>query len=1599
MLKSVILNMLSSYVDESNKDTTVGVSVLGGNIEMDNVRFKAEALANMIFGGEEAMPFRMDVATSKKIKIIIPVTSLGSRSVKVELDGFSLQATIREIEKDWNIETCLKEMLEAHKLNMSDQFGKFLNKATLESGLFAKYHDPTSTINRQLARVVDNIHIDITNFSFLIKRGNGNPMFKISFSKLSTFTCDESYQVESFDSVVDFLSRKVIQLRDFTIQRMHGLTVNEDDEVFELVSSSQNIVTTATANNTTTTTTTTTSTPPPSYFLHPINIDIRVRLNTEKNATKMDALSRIDARILFLTRLKIEITRYDVYCLLLISCVFTLHDEFRKRVEMSSRRVKRTKRIAQENAQQNLTQITETTPSTTTNNNTTTTTTTTTNQENKLEKEYITLLQEKMIEMNAGRTISTKSEKRIDELERDFFNADESLEFMLRAFENINKVDPRSIFHTPLFSDTWTAESIHQLSNELLPAQPREPIEDDALKVIFQRDAPYGIEFGVDGNDIVVERVLRGQQAAGIGLIHPGMIVSSVNGASLRLLTSQGKLRVLECARRPTTVVFRKSQVGIQMEIGIVLPLACVEIKDRVVQSSSDFMFNIQARGICVHVSSRFPATKTVGVSIQWLDCPDLGRSTTSESESNMFNISSLLDNPLVPLSTNTSTSEGNNNNNRGISAGVAKTSVQKFLKGARTLLPTGDSSNTTTSEEDFSNTVPFWQDIEWKELYPDSYSPLSLDGGSAVTTTSNNAYNNSVNANVNTDFENEESNMGSSNNNTGSGGGGDPPTSPNTTGDNHKRPRWSMAMQEIKRWITTMHNSKKMFALSGCLRVRGGGGGSGSGGESNHGFLLLFKCSRPKRSDDLELEIGNTDLLLIPEKIVGLQNWWSFITRQINKTDFIQQIPPDSILALSLLQAESVAAMEKPLPPRLFIEIFRITGRIVINKNNNGSKEFIGLCCGPIKIISGGSRPIALQPQPLIASDNVTRPTSIITTHAAPTPSTIFSAVGECSLISTWLEPAIIEYPDVLSQDNKVYSVPAGITNRKLVFIEFAVRSFKVVKTFDPNEVMPELGLELSFQPIMLQFPITKYIAVLSLVERIEDITKSFNVVEEEDLDVGNHHHHQGELGDPSLEHTQQLFPFSSSVSEGSDLIPGGNNHIDGNNDNDDDYQSARGSLFSTSSSSIRPSSGRFNPITTENNNITNDQQHNFTLPRRNKKIPYSRHRLKRIIEKAIIEVLRMSAPPNVTNEQLLEELDMDQPIDLSREEMIALFRILSLHVDVTSLAKLSVNLYRNHLNYGSMTGAMLWLLIQDGGGSSAANRVASSSSTRNSNNAANMSVSEIDSSLSTPPPVTIHVGLDVERFILNAFDVIYMDIESITVGVFNKGNQSLASIRVRKALVRDLPQENTSTSTTTVDHNNTSVNRSMEDNTGTLSRSVTRIISRHSRSLHAVPGNGSGIHVDNNNEHPPTNEFIPSFTIRKSTRTSLDKDLITCYVNTETQTIPIKPKFVIERYFKNMIWKGEEQITGRVVLGDPTVTTTSTTSTTATMNLSNNATMGGNTSGISSSGGGGGLKATAVITGMRVVATYTVKNVVEDLIVKLNSSNTKNGDEMQNN
>lgn len=183
LITSVLNRVLGEFI-EGIKADQLSISLLSGDVELNNLSIKPTILDSM------PLPFKIKFGKVGRIFVDVPVTSILSSPLKIEISNIFMLVEPKEVE-EWNEDIIKKAFVEGVQSaleGLEDQFKAQLEIQNAEPGMAAN----------MVNRIIDNIQIDIKNICFKFEDSISNPKLPyaigVSLEAIQLYTCNERWE-------------------------------------------------------------------------------------------------------------------------------------------------------------------------------------------------------------------------------------------------------------------------------------------------------------------------------------------------------------------------------------------------------------------------------------------------------------------------------------------------------------------------------------------------------------------------------------------------------------------------------------------------------------------------------------------------------------------------------------------------------------------------------------------------------------------------------------------------------------------------------------------------------------------------------------------------------------------------------------------------------------------------------------------------------------------------------------------------------------------------------------------------------------------------------------------------------------------------------------------------------------------------------------------------------------------------------------------------------------------------------------------------------------------------------------------------------------
>ena len=183
IITNVLNRVLGDFIDGIKADQ-LSISLLSGDVELKDLSIKSTILDNM------PLPFKIKYGKVGRIFVDVPVTSLLSSPLKIEISDIFMLVNPKEVE-EWN-EDVIKEAffngVQSQLEGLEEYFKAKLEIQNAEPGMAAN----------MVNRIIDNVQIDINNICFRFEDAVSNPKcpyaLGITLEAISVYTCNEKWE-------------------------------------------------------------------------------------------------------------------------------------------------------------------------------------------------------------------------------------------------------------------------------------------------------------------------------------------------------------------------------------------------------------------------------------------------------------------------------------------------------------------------------------------------------------------------------------------------------------------------------------------------------------------------------------------------------------------------------------------------------------------------------------------------------------------------------------------------------------------------------------------------------------------------------------------------------------------------------------------------------------------------------------------------------------------------------------------------------------------------------------------------------------------------------------------------------------------------------------------------------------------------------------------------------------------------------------------------------------------------------------------------------------------------------------------------------------
>jgi len=206
---TLLTRYLGDYIEGLHKEN-LHLSILSGNVELDNLEFKKDIFRQM------ELPLQVKEGTIRKIRVSIPWTHLASRPSHVLIDGVFLVISPMDPNKTDDLIDELQQQLKQRKLARADMIR---NEALQNTSETERGYGIGTRIG---LRMTDKLQIEITNVHIRYEYSVTDPkhpfVFGMTIEKISGDSVDEDWNPDySFHFSSPDMMRKMFQVKNFSI--------------------------------------------------------------------------------------------------------------------------------------------------------------------------------------------------------------------------------------------------------------------------------------------------------------------------------------------------------------------------------------------------------------------------------------------------------------------------------------------------------------------------------------------------------------------------------------------------------------------------------------------------------------------------------------------------------------------------------------------------------------------------------------------------------------------------------------------------------------------------------------------------------------------------------------------------------------------------------------------------------------------------------------------------------------------------------------------------------------------------------------------------------------------------------------------------------------------------------------------------------------------------------------------------------------------------------------------------------------------------------------------------------------------------------------
>jgi hypothetical protein len=216
VITGVLNGILGDFI-EGIKADQLSISLLSGDVELFNLSIKPDILDNM------PLPFKLKYGKVGRIFVDVPVTSILSSPLKIEISEIFMLVEPKEVE-EWSekvIEEAFTNGVQSQLANLEEYFKSKLEAQNAEPGMAAN----------MISRIIDNIQIDISNIYLRFEDSISSPKVPYSIGicleAIQLYTCNSKWE-RAFVTGED-ISLKMAKITNFQIYLNYLDKANGDE--------------------------------------------------------------------------------------------------------------------------------------------------------------------------------------------------------------------------------------------------------------------------------------------------------------------------------------------------------------------------------------------------------------------------------------------------------------------------------------------------------------------------------------------------------------------------------------------------------------------------------------------------------------------------------------------------------------------------------------------------------------------------------------------------------------------------------------------------------------------------------------------------------------------------------------------------------------------------------------------------------------------------------------------------------------------------------------------------------------------------------------------------------------------------------------------------------------------------------------------------------------------------------------------------------------------------------------------------------------------------------------------------------------------------